>query len=234
MRSAGRPRRNIVNGHGSVADAVARTVATAGRTVLVSGVTVAIVLASLMLFPETILRSIGGARRSRGRRGQLQAYSPARGRGPAVGGWSAMSPAGAMDARRAGFLAACCLIGWSWREGRSEYHGGPVGPNVTRAGRVNRDNREVRQSEPAGRPRRREDRVNVHFSARGRDARPRVPWQRRRTWRDCERDPEDQAARGGGGELHGDDVSRADGDSDRAERWRRVRRRARREAPARR
>jgi RND superfamily putative drug exporter len=34
-------------------------VATAGRTVLVSGVTVAIVLASLMLFPETILRSIG-------------------------------------------------------------------------------------------------------------------------------------------------------------------------------
>jgi uncharacterized membrane protein YdfJ with MMPL/SSD domain len=44
---------------GSVEDAVARTVATAGRTVLVSGVTVAIVLASLMLFPETILRSIG-------------------------------------------------------------------------------------------------------------------------------------------------------------------------------
>ena len=43
----------------SVEAAVARTVATAGRTVLVSGVTVAIVLASLMLFPETILRSIG-------------------------------------------------------------------------------------------------------------------------------------------------------------------------------
>jgi len=43
----------------SVEDAVARTVATAGRTVLVSGVTVALVLASLMLFPETILRSIG-------------------------------------------------------------------------------------------------------------------------------------------------------------------------------
>jgi trehalose monomycolate/heme transporter len=43
----------------SVEDAVSRTVATAGRTVLVSGVTVAIVLASLMLFPETILRSIG-------------------------------------------------------------------------------------------------------------------------------------------------------------------------------
>src|ERR1700677_2296301 len=43
----------------TVEDAVAATVATAGRTVLVSGVTVAIVLASLMLFPETILRSIG-------------------------------------------------------------------------------------------------------------------------------------------------------------------------------
>jgi uncharacterized membrane protein YdfJ with MMPL/SSD domain len=43
----------------TVQDAVARTVATAGRTVLVSGVTVAVVLASLMLFPETILRSIG-------------------------------------------------------------------------------------------------------------------------------------------------------------------------------
>src|ERR1700689_1962292 len=37
---------------GTVEDAVARTVATAGRTVLVSGVTVGIVLASLMLFPE--------------------------------------------------------------------------------------------------------------------------------------------------------------------------------------
>jgi uncharacterized membrane protein YdfJ with MMPL/SSD domain len=43
----------------TVQDAVARTVATAGRTVLVSGVTVAVVLSSLMLFPETILRSIG-------------------------------------------------------------------------------------------------------------------------------------------------------------------------------
>jgi RND superfamily putative drug exporter len=43
----------------TIEDAVARTVATAGRTVLVSGVTVAVVLASLMLFPETILRSIG-------------------------------------------------------------------------------------------------------------------------------------------------------------------------------
>jgi uncharacterized membrane protein YdfJ with MMPL/SSD domain len=43
----------------SVEDAVARTLATAGRTVLVSGITVAIVLSSLMLFPETILRSMG-------------------------------------------------------------------------------------------------------------------------------------------------------------------------------
>jgi uncharacterized membrane protein YdfJ with MMPL/SSD domain len=43
----------------SVRDAVARTVATAGRTVAVSGVTVAVALASLMLFPETFLRSMG-------------------------------------------------------------------------------------------------------------------------------------------------------------------------------
>ncbi|MGP7997204.1 MAG: MMPL family transporter [Streptosporangiaceae bacterium] len=40
-------------------DAVARTVATAGRTVTVSGITVAVALASLMLFPETFLRSMG-------------------------------------------------------------------------------------------------------------------------------------------------------------------------------
>jgi uncharacterized membrane protein YdfJ with MMPL/SSD domain len=51
--------REELHKQGTVQDAVARTVATAGRTVLVSGVTVAIVLASLMLFPETILRSIG-------------------------------------------------------------------------------------------------------------------------------------------------------------------------------
>jgi trehalose monomycolate/heme transporter len=43
----------------TVQDAVARTVATAGRTVAVSGVTVAVALASLMLFPETFLRSMG-------------------------------------------------------------------------------------------------------------------------------------------------------------------------------
>jgi trehalose monomycolate/heme transporter len=51
--------REELHEQGTVEEAVARTVATAGRTVLVSGVTVAIVLASLMLFPETILRSIG-------------------------------------------------------------------------------------------------------------------------------------------------------------------------------
>ncbi|HEY2074717.1 MAG TPA: MMPL family transporter [Streptosporangiaceae bacterium] len=43
----------------TVADAVARTVATAGRTVAVSGVTVAMALASLLLFPEVFLRSMG-------------------------------------------------------------------------------------------------------------------------------------------------------------------------------
>ncbi len=43
----------------STADAVAATVATAGRTVAVSGITVAAALASLMLFPETFLRSMG-------------------------------------------------------------------------------------------------------------------------------------------------------------------------------
>jgi trehalose monomycolate/heme transporter len=43
----------------SVQDAVARTVATAGRTVAVSGITVAAALASLMLFPEVFLRSMG-------------------------------------------------------------------------------------------------------------------------------------------------------------------------------
>ena len=43
----------------TVEAAVARTVATAGRTVAVSGVTVAVALTSLMLFPETFLRSMG-------------------------------------------------------------------------------------------------------------------------------------------------------------------------------
>jgi trehalose monomycolate/heme transporter len=39
--------------------ALARTMATAGRTVAVSGVTVSVALASLMLFPEVFLRSMG-------------------------------------------------------------------------------------------------------------------------------------------------------------------------------
>jgi trehalose monomycolate/heme transporter len=43
----------------TVEAAVARTVATAGRTVLVSGVTVALALSSLMLFPAVFLRSMG-------------------------------------------------------------------------------------------------------------------------------------------------------------------------------
>jgi trehalose monomycolate/heme transporter len=51
--------REELHRQGSVQDAVARTVATAGRTVVVSGVTVAMALASLMLFPEDFLRSMG-------------------------------------------------------------------------------------------------------------------------------------------------------------------------------
>src|SRR6202020_859828 len=43
----------------TVEQAVARPVATAGRTVAVSGVTVAVALTSLMLFPEDFLRSMG-------------------------------------------------------------------------------------------------------------------------------------------------------------------------------
>jgi trehalose monomycolate/heme transporter len=43
----------------SIEDAVARTVGTAGRTVVVSGMTVAAALASLLLFPEVFLRSMG-------------------------------------------------------------------------------------------------------------------------------------------------------------------------------
>jgi RND superfamily putative drug exporter len=51
--------REELNRHDSVEDAVARTVATAGRTVMFSGITVAISIASLMLFPESFLRSMG-------------------------------------------------------------------------------------------------------------------------------------------------------------------------------
>jgi uncharacterized membrane protein YdfJ with MMPL/SSD domain len=43
----------------TVEQAVARTIATAGRTVAVSGITVAVALTSLILFPETFLRSMG-------------------------------------------------------------------------------------------------------------------------------------------------------------------------------
>lgn len=43
----------------TVEAAVSRTVATAGRTVLISGITVTIALTSLMLFPEVFLRSMG-------------------------------------------------------------------------------------------------------------------------------------------------------------------------------
>lgn len=43
----------------TVEEAVARTVAVAGRTVLVSGLTVAVALCSLLLFPQTFLRSMG-------------------------------------------------------------------------------------------------------------------------------------------------------------------------------
>jgi RND superfamily putative drug exporter len=44
---------------GSTEVALARTMATAGRTVAVSGITVSVALASLMLFPEVFLRSMG-------------------------------------------------------------------------------------------------------------------------------------------------------------------------------
>ncbi len=44
---------------GTTEDVVARTMATAGRTVAFSGVTVAVGLSGLLLFPETFLRSMG-------------------------------------------------------------------------------------------------------------------------------------------------------------------------------
>ncbi len=43
----------------SVEDSVAKTVATAGRTVAFSGITVAVALSSLLLFPQNFLRSMG-------------------------------------------------------------------------------------------------------------------------------------------------------------------------------
>ncbi len=51
-------REELDAGH-AVPDAVARTMATAGRTVAVSGITVAIAAASLLLFPQVFLRSMG-------------------------------------------------------------------------------------------------------------------------------------------------------------------------------
>jgi RND superfamily putative drug exporter len=42
-----------------VAEAVSRTMATAGRTVAVSGIIVALALASLLIFPQVLLRSMG-------------------------------------------------------------------------------------------------------------------------------------------------------------------------------
>ncbi|MGD0055749.1 MAG: MMPL family transporter [Acidimicrobiales bacterium] len=51
--------REELHRQGSVEDAVARTVATAGRTVMFSGLTVAIAMSSLTLFPELFLRSMG-------------------------------------------------------------------------------------------------------------------------------------------------------------------------------
>jgi RND superfamily putative drug exporter len=51
--------REELDRHDTTEDAVAATVATAGRTVAVSGITVAVALASLMLFPEMFLRSMG-------------------------------------------------------------------------------------------------------------------------------------------------------------------------------
>jgi RND superfamily putative drug exporter len=51
--------REELRGGAPVEDAVVRTMTTAGRTVAVSGVTVAASLASLLIFPQTFLRSMG-------------------------------------------------------------------------------------------------------------------------------------------------------------------------------
>ncbi|GGL86438.1 MMPL family transporter [Micromonospora yangpuensis] len=50
-------REEVANGRGT-ADAIARTMVTAGRTVLVSGLTIALAMASLLIFPQAFLRSI--------------------------------------------------------------------------------------------------------------------------------------------------------------------------------
>ncbi len=51
--------REEIRRRSSVEDAVAATMATAGRTVAVSGVTVAVSLAGLLIFPQVFLRSMG-------------------------------------------------------------------------------------------------------------------------------------------------------------------------------
>jgi RND superfamily putative drug exporter len=51
-------REELAVGH-STSQAVARTVITAGRTVLVSGITIVSALASLLIFPQVFLRSMG-------------------------------------------------------------------------------------------------------------------------------------------------------------------------------
>ncbi|GIF73170.1 MMPL family transporter [Asanoa siamensis] len=51
-------REELAHGHEPPA-AIARTMATAGRTVLVSGLTIALALASLLIFPQSFLRSMG-------------------------------------------------------------------------------------------------------------------------------------------------------------------------------
>jgi RND superfamily putative drug exporter len=51
-------REELTAGH-DVPAAVERTMVTAGRTVLVSGITVALALASLLIFPQVFMRSIG-------------------------------------------------------------------------------------------------------------------------------------------------------------------------------
>ncbi|WP_213454542.1 MMPL family transporter [Rhizomonospora bruguierae] len=51
-------REELAAGHGTP-EAIRRTMATAGRTVLVSGLTIALALASLLIFPQPFLRSMG-------------------------------------------------------------------------------------------------------------------------------------------------------------------------------
>ncbi|MFD0788285.1 MMPL family transporter, partial [Micromonospora azadirachtae] len=51
-------REELAAGH-STPEAVRRTMATAGRTVLVSGLTIALAMASLLIFPQSFLRSMG-------------------------------------------------------------------------------------------------------------------------------------------------------------------------------